>query len=109
MALRKIHDVLRPEGVLRIEDLVFSFPLDGSDKAIQGWMDGAVEDPAQGWTASEYSTHLREEFSTFTWLLEAMLEQTGFEILESWFSESGIYAEYECRRRARLEAPAVGV
>ena len=99
MALRRIHQILRPGGVLHLQDLVFSFPLDTVDESIGSWMEGAAVDPSRGWTAAEYATHLREEFSTFTWLLEEMLEQTGFEVLESWFSESGIYAGYECRRR----------
>jgi len=28
MALRRIHEILRPDGVLHLQDLVFSFPLD---------------------------------------------------------------------------------
>jgi SAM-dependent methyltransferase len=99
MALRRIHRILRPDGVLHLQDLVFSFPLDQIEASIGSWMDGAAEDPAHGWTAAEYATHLRDEFSTFTWLLEEMFDKTGFEILESWYNESGIYAGYECRRR----------
>ena len=98
MALRRIHRVLRPDGVLHLQDLVFSFPLDSAESSIESWMDGASEDPARGWTAPEYATHLRDEFSTFSWIIEEILQQTGFEILDSWFSDSGIYAGYECRR-----------
>ena len=98
MALRRIHQVLRPDGVLDLQDLVFSFPLASIEASIERWMDGATEDPKRGWTAPEYATHLREEFSTFSWVIEEMFEQTGFEILDSWFSDSGIYAGYECRR-----------
>lgn len=99
MALRRVHEILRPDGVLHLQDLAFSFPLDTVEGSIEKWMNGATKDPARGWTAAEYAAHLRDEFSTFTWLLEEMFEQTGFQILESWFSESGIYAGYECRQR----------
>jgi SAM-dependent methyltransferase len=98
MALRRVHEVLRPDGVLHLQDLVFSFPLDSVESSIDRWMDAAAEDPTRGWTASEYATHLRDEFSTFSWIIEEMFEQTGFEVLDSWFSDSGIYAGYECRR-----------
>ena len=98
MALRRIHPILRPDGVLHLEDLVFSFPLDSVESSIENWMDGASEDPVTGWTAPEYATHLRDEFSTFSWIIEEMFEQTGFEVLDSWYSDSGIYAGYDCRR-----------
>jgi hypothetical protein len=42
-------------------------------------------------------THLREEYSTFTWLIEPMLAETGFEIVNSWCSDSQVYAWYDCR------------
>jgi SAM-dependent methyltransferase len=98
MALRRVHQILRPGGILHLKDLVFSFPLEATEATIGSWMDNAAHDPASGWTAGEYATHLRDEFSTFTWIFEEMLVQTGFEILDSWFSETGIYAGYDCRR-----------
>ncbi len=48
--------------------------------------------------SEELAEHLRSEFSTFTWLLEPMLERTGFEIVEREVRAS-IYATYTCRRR----------
>lgn len=98
LALRRVHAMLRPGGVLHLEDLAFSFPLESTDAAIDAWLRSASRDPAKGWTAGEYVTHLREEYSTFSWLLEDMLERAGFDVLQSWFSDSMIYAEYDCRK-----------
>jgi len=42
--------------------------------------------------------HVRGEFSTYSWLLDAMLERTGFEILERSFRRS-VYGTYTCRLR----------
>ena len=42
--------------------------------------------------------HIRTEHSTYRWLLEPMLERTGFEILDSAYS-GRVYATYTCRRR----------
>jgi hypothetical protein len=42
---------------------------------------------------------VREEHSTFTWLLEPMIEQAGFDISESDYGTAGIYAEYFGVRR----------
>ncbi len=51
-----------------------------------------------GWTRAELETHLRDEYSTFTWLFEPMLVQAGFEVREATYSESRIYADYVCVR-----------
>ena len=46
------------------------------------WASGAAGDPSVGFTARELETHLRTEFSTYSWLLDAMLAHTGFEVLD---------------------------
>ena len=57
-----------------------------------------MSDPALGWTASELAEHVRIEFSTYSWLLEAMLDRTGFEILDRDYRRH-VYGAYTCRRR----------
>lgn len=37
---------------------------------------------------------MREEHSTFSWLLEAMIEQAGFNIAKVHCGESGTFAAY---------------
>lgn len=59
---------------------------------------GCPERPEEGWTRAELETHLRAEYSTFTWLLEPMLERCGFSIREAQHSPSGIFADYLCVR-----------
>jgi ubiquinone/menaquinone biosynthesis C-methylase UbiE len=99
IALTRIHRTLRPDGMLRLRDLVFAVD-DPADlgRVVEPWLDGAAPTADIGWTRAEYETHLRTEHSTFTWLLEPMLERAGFEILETEFSESRIYATYTCTR-----------
>jgi hypothetical protein len=97
VALARIASLLRPGAILRLHDLVFDFePADATER-IEAWTAGAVADPAVGFTAAELATHTRTEFSTYTWLLEPMLERTGFEILERE-TRRGAYAAYTCRR-----------
>jgi hypothetical protein len=67
-------------------------------KASEKWLAGAAPSPDHGWTRAELETHLRDELSTFTWLLEPMLERAELAIVEARYSD-GIYAEYLCRRR----------
>jgi ubiquinone/menaquinone biosynthesis C-methylase UbiE len=99
IALDRIASFLRPHGVLRLRDIVFDFAPPEAEERIEAWMSGAVSDPAAGWTAEELADHVRSEFSTYSWLLDSMLDRTGFDILERSFRRSA-YGAYTCRRRS---------
>ena len=99
IALQHLASFLRPGGVLRLRDLIFSFDLPDAERVIEAWLTGAAERPEDGWTRSELETHLREEYSTFSWLLEAMLDRAGFEIRQADHHESRIYSAYACVKR----------
>ena len=96
VALARAAAVLKPGGVLRLRDFFFSFEPAEADRAIEAWLAGAVERPEDGWTRAELETHLREEYSTYSWLLEPMLERAGFEIRRAEYSASRVYAAYVC-------------
>ncbi|MGC2372877.1 MAG: hypothetical protein WA484_03280 [Solirubrobacteraceae bacterium] len=49
------------------------------------------------WSRAELEEHVRDEHSTFTWLLEPMIARSGFEIAHAEHSEDGIFAEYLLR------------
>ena len=99
VALRRIAAMLRPSGILRLRDLFLSCELDEVDAVVEAWLKGAAEHPNQGWTRPELETHLREEYSTFTWLFELMLQRAGFDIQDATYSDSRIYATYTCIRQ----------
>ena len=97
IALQRLAGALCPGGILRLRDLVFDFdPVDANER-IEAWLHGAVADPAVGWTAAELAEHVRIEHSTYSWLLEALLARTGFEILDRDYRRSA-YGTYTCRR-----------
>jgi ubiquinone/menaquinone biosynthesis C-methylase UbiE len=98
VALQRLARILRPGGVLLLRDLTFSFGPGEADERLAGWLDGAAATPDAGWTRAELETHLREEHSTYTWLLEPMLERAGFVIEQAMLDPSGIYAGHLCRR-----------
>jgi SAM-dependent methyltransferase len=99
VALDRIAAVLRPGGILRLHDLVFDFAPAEAATRIEAWISGAVDDPAVGWTAAELAEHVGGEFSTYSWLLDVMLERSGFEVVERTFRRSA-YGAYTCVRRA---------
>jgi len=99
LALARIARMLRPGGVLRLQDLIYDFGPAEAPAVFGGWFDHAAADPAEGYTAADYAEHIRTEFSTYRWLLEPMLAATGFEIVSADFS-GRLYGAYTCVRSA---------
>lgn len=102
IALGRMAEMLRPGGILQLRDLVFSFDLHDAEARILNWIEtAAVERGDVGWTRAELVTHLREEYSTFTWLLEPLIERAGFEIVAGDYGTVGAHADYICAKRRR--------
>ena len=98
LALRRIAGMLRPGGVLRLWDIVYTFDPAGAEVAIEGWIADTVgADVERGWLRAELAEHIRDEHSTFTWLLEPMLARAGLEIVEA-DQPDAVSARYVCRR-----------
>lgn len=98
LALHRIAGLLRPGGVLRLRDLIYDFAPGETGEVFAGWFAGAAADPAAGYTADDYSEHIRSEHSTFRWLFEPMLAAAGFDIVDVAFADR-LYGTYTCIRR----------
>ena len=99
IALSRAAAILRPGGHLRLSDVVYGFDPAEAAERIEAWIDANVSsDVEDGWTRDELAEHVRDEHSTFTWLLEPMIERAGFEILEAEHDDAGMLARYLCRR-----------
>lgn len=99
VALQRVADILKPGGVLRLHDLVYNFDPHEAGDALEAWLAGAAPSPEAGWTRSELETHVREEYSTYSWLLEPVLERAGFKIHDAQYRPSRTYAAYTCVKR----------
>ena len=98
VALARIHDLLAPGGVLRLRDLVYDFEPGDAAVGDRPVVRRGGRRPGAWWTADELAEHVRTEHSTFTWLLEPMLDHAGFEVVDR-ATNRGAYAAYTCRRR----------
>jgi ubiquinone/menaquinone biosynthesis C-methylase UbiE len=94
VALGRIRRMLRPRGILRLWDVVYHFPADEAEDRVEQWCATAAPDGDGGWTRAELEEHVRDESSTFTWLLEPMILQAGFEIRDVSYSDDGFFAKY---------------
>jgi len=97
IALRRMADMLRPGGVLRLWDAVYSFEPTDAERRIEAWCAGFGEAAEDEWGRADLEEHVRDEHSTFTWLLEPMMERSGFEITDAERSDDGIWAKYMLR------------
>ncbi|MGC4107455.1 MAG: class I SAM-dependent methyltransferase [Thermomicrobiales bacterium] len=96
VALVRIAQMLKPGGILFLRDLVYHVQPGEVEAAMEEWFARAAPTPEVGWTRAELEEHVREEFSPFSWVLEPMLERSGFRIEE--VQRAGrLYAAYVCR------------
>ncbi len=100
VALLRMAKMLKNSGLLYLRDTVFSFQPEEYPTAIDRWIERVAKPAGQGWTAQDFETHVREEYTTFGWILEGMLIQAGFEIETANYLTSE-YAEYVCRKGQR--------
>lgn len=99
-ALVRMADMLKPGGVLRLSDVVYGFEPQEAEARLERWISEMASDDVEGgWTRAELEEHVRDEHSTFTWLLEPMIEKAGFSIEQADYSDDRIFAHYRCLRR----------
>jgi ubiquinone/menaquinone biosynthesis C-methylase UbiE len=100
IALHRMAGMLRPGGALRLSDVVYSFEPADAEPRIEAWITELMSaDVERGWTRAEIAEHVRDENSTFTWLLEPMIARAGFDIVEATYGASGMLAQYLCKKR----------
>lgn len=99
IALARIAGMLRPGGVFRLSDVIYNFGPADAERYIEPWITATMAaDVDAGWTRAEIAEHVRDENSTYTWLLEPMIERAGLEIVDARYSDSAMEAEYVCRK-----------
>jgi len=100
MALRRVRSMLRVGGVFRLWDVVYNFDVDEAHERIEAWCAPFGEEVEGDWARWEMEEHVRDEHSTFAWLLEAMFDRTGFALDAAEYSDEGFDAKYLLRATA---------
>ena len=100
IALVRMHALLRPGGVLRLWDIVYSFDPHDAPALLEAWCATGEDDIGTGWTRAELEEHVRDEHSTFSWLLEEMIARAGFAVEDVSYSRDQISAKYVLRKPA---------
>jgi SAM-dependent methyltransferase len=97
LALDRLRRMLRPGGVLRLWDVVYDFAPAEAAARIEAWCATGGDDIEGPWTRAELEEHVRDEHSTFSWLLEPMMRRSGFEITHAEHSDDAVFSKYVLR------------
>ena len=100
IALLRLASMVKPGGLLRLWDAVYNFEPSEAEAVLERWFEsGTSENVDEDWLRDELEEHVRDEHSTFTWLLEPMIDRAGFAIEAADSTDDRIFARYVCRRR----------
>ena len=76
VALSRILAALKPGAHFYLRDIVFVSMPDGTERDVEEWADFNIKN--HDFSRDSVVTHMREDYSTFGWVIERMLTETGF-------------------------------
>lgn len=97
IALKRINSMLKPCGRFFLKDVVFSSEVENYDSFFYKILE-TIPEEARDDIGGEIIVHIREEFSTFDWVMEGLIENAGFNIEESNYQD-GFMATYLCKKQ----------
>jgi 2-polyprenyl-3-methyl-5-hydroxy-6-metoxy-1,4-benzoquinol methylase len=81
VALSRIFAALKPGAQFYLRDIVYTSIPDGTERSIEQWADFNIKN--HDLARESVITHMRDENSTFAWVMERMLTETGFILLQA--------------------------
>jgi ubiquinone/menaquinone biosynthesis C-methylase UbiE len=97
VGLSRVADMLKPGGRMYLLDVVFPFGAGEHKAAFDEWVSSTEANLGHEF-AAEIATHIRDEYSTCDWILEGILERSGFSIDEQKTLEESPVTTYLCTR-----------
>src|ERR1700724_1641964 len=79
VALSRIFAALKPGANFYLRDIVFVSVPDGAERDVDEWADFSIKN--HDFDRDSVVTHMRDEYSTFGWVIEPMLTDVGFTLV----------------------------
>ncbi|HQN18283.1 MAG TPA: class I SAM-dependent methyltransferase [Syntrophobacteraceae bacterium] len=95
-ALKRCHTMLKPDGRFLLFDIVFPSCDPDLQSSIDQWIT-MIETMVDPRLAQEAVIHVRDEFSTYDWIMEGIIRKSGFRIDSAEYGK-GFQATYVCTR-----------
>jgi putative AdoMet-dependent methyltransferase len=96
VGLRRASEMLKPGGRLYLFDVVFPSDIAGYEARFDNWISAFAQNVGPDF-AAEAETHIRDEHSTYAWIMEGLLERAGF-CIDSAEYTGGFEATYICTK-----------
>lgn len=90
MAFARMRQALAPGGRIFVKDVVFNCRPAEAARMVEDWIDWMTRET--GYSRQETAAHVREEHSTFGWILARMIGEAGFRLLRQ--THDGVYATF---------------
>jgi len=81
VALSRIYAALKPGANFYLRDIVFARMPDGAERDIEAWADFSIMN--HDFDRDSVMTHMRDEYSTFGWVIEGILTDVGFTLVSA--------------------------
>jgi 2-polyprenyl-3-methyl-5-hydroxy-6-metoxy-1,4-benzoquinol methylase len=81
VALSRIYNALKPGANFYLRDIVFVSMPDGTERDVEGWAEFSTKN--HDFERDSVMTHMRDEYSTFGWVMERMLTDVGFVLVSA--------------------------
>src|SRR4051812_18302582 len=81
VALSRIFAALKPGSHFYLRDIVYASMPDGIERDVGEWADFNIKNHAL--SRDSVVNHMRDEYSTFGWVIERMLTETGFTLVSA--------------------------
>src|ERR1700760_5070898 len=81
VAMSRIFGALKPGANFYLRDIVFVSTPDGTERDVDQWADFSIKN--HDFERDSVVTHMRDEYSTFGWVMERMLTEGGFTLVSA--------------------------
>ncbi len=95
VAMSRIFAALKPGAQFYLRDIVFVSQPDGTERDVEQWADFNIKN--HDFSRDSVIAHMRDEFSTFGWVIERLLTEVGF-ILVSADYHAPLHGTYLLRK-----------
>lgn len=81
VAMSRIYRALKPGATFYLRDIVYASMPDALERDVEQWADFEIKN--HDVPRESVVTHMRDEYSTFGWVMERMLTDVGFSIVSA--------------------------
>jgi 2-polyprenyl-3-methyl-5-hydroxy-6-metoxy-1,4-benzoquinol methylase len=105
VALSRVMNALKPGGRFFLRDIVFTSKPDGVERSIEQWSDFLLKN--HSFSRDEFAMHVRDEHSTFGWVIEGLLKEAGFADVSAEY-RAPVYGTFRAHKPLTMHKKANG-